>query len=79
MKAAAVLDDLQALGVTIEVQGDKLRFWPRSAVGPQVLEEMRLHKAELVALLTAPVEVVVGDHYNNGGHHDDYGKRHNPE
>lgn len=54
MDTAAVLDSLQGLGVTIEVQGDRLRFWPQSAVGAELLDEMRLHKAELMALLTAP-------------------------
>ena len=51
MTAAAVLYDLAAAGVTIAAQGDRLRFWPRSAVGPDLLTRLRDHKAELLQMI----------------------------
>ena len=68
MTAAAVLYDLAAAGVTIAAQGDRLRFWPRSAVGLDLLTRLRDHKAELLAILQAEA-VPPGDDRE----HDDAG------
>ena len=54
MTAQAVLNDLQALRVTLEARGDRLRFHPRDAVGTDLLARLREHKAELLAILSAP-------------------------
>lgn len=54
MTAQAILCDLQALGVRLEVHGGRLRFHPRDAVGPDVLARLREHKAELLAIPAAP-------------------------
>jgi hypothetical protein len=54
MTAQALLSDLQALGVTVEAHGDRLRFHPLYAVGPDLLARLREHKAELLAILQAP-------------------------
>jgi len=51
MTATALLHDLQALGVTLQADGDRLRFHPRDAVTPEMLEQLREHKAELLEML----------------------------
>lgn len=54
MTAAALLTQLSGLGVTAWADGAVLRFKPASLVPPAVLADMRAHKAEVMALLTAP-------------------------
>jgi hypothetical protein len=56
MTAQAILSDLQALGVRLEVHGDRLRYHPRSLVGPDLLIRLREHKPELLAILQAPAQ-----------------------
>ena len=54
MTAAALLTQLSGLGVSAWADGAALRFKPASLVPPDVLADLRAHKAELLALLTAP-------------------------
>lgn len=51
--AVALLADLRARGVELVAIGDRLRFRPASAVSGDTREALRVHKAELLALLTA--------------------------
>lgn len=44
-----LLKTLNALGVSLSVRGDQLRFKPREAVTPSILAGIRNHKAELIA------------------------------
>ena len=55
MTAAALLAQLSGLGVSAWADGAVLRFKPASLVPPAVLADLRAHKAEVMALLTAPV------------------------
>ena len=55
MTAAALLTQLSGLGVSVWADGAVLRFKPASLVPPAVLADMRAHKAELLALLAAPI------------------------
>ena len=54
MTPATILRDLQALGITLRAQGDKLRFHPRDAMTPELLAGIRDHKQDLLRLLTEP-------------------------
>ena len=51
MIATQILADLAHLGIRIEARGDRLRYSPRSAVTPDLVGQMRAHKAELLAAL----------------------------
>ena len=51
MIATELLADLTRLGIRLEAHGDRLRFWPRSAVTPELADRMKAHKAELLAVL----------------------------
>ena len=53
MTAAAVLTRLHDLGVVVVARGESLALRPASAVPPALLAEVRLHKAEVLALLAA--------------------------
>lgn len=49
--AAALLSELAAKSITLAVEGDYLRCRPRSAVTRDLVERIRGHKAELLAIL----------------------------
>jgi hypothetical protein len=49
--ATAILTDLAALGIVLKRDRDGLRYRPKSKMTPAILERMKSHKAELVALL----------------------------
>ena len=55
MTAAALLTQLSGLGVSAWADGAVLRFKPASLVPPAVLADLRAHKAEVMALLAAPI------------------------
>jgi TubC N-terminal docking domain len=57
--AADLLLELDRLGVRLQADGDKLRFNPRSAVTPDMLARLKVHKAELLALLRNGAAVIV--------------------
>jgi hypothetical protein len=51
MTAMQVLTDLHVLGIRLEVRGDRLRYAPRSAITPDLVERMKRHKSELLTVL----------------------------
>lgn len=52
--ATAFLATLQSRGVELRVDGDRIRWaGPKGAVGPDDLAQLRQHKPELLALLSA--------------------------
>ena len=52
MKAPQLLNDLQARGVMLQANGDRLHFdGPRDALTPQVLAEVKRQKFALLLLL----------------------------
>ena len=59
--AAQLLTELQALGVTLAADGDRLRFRPGTAVTPELLARLRTHKAELLAMLARTGDSGDGD------------------
>ena len=56
---AQLLTDLQALGVVLAADGDRLRFHPRSVVTGKLLARLRTCKAELLAMLRTDEGVYV--------------------
>lgn len=51
MTTATLIQELRSQGVTLEAVGERLRFHPRSAVPPDLLQRMCDCKAELLAML----------------------------
>lgn len=51
MSAADLLLDLGRLGIRLEAGADRLRYFPRSALTPDLLDRLKAHKAELLAML----------------------------
>ena len=51
MSAAELVGDLNRLGVGLAAKGEKLRYWPRSAVTPDLADRLRVHKSALLAIL----------------------------
>ena len=51
MKATQLMADLTRLGIRIEADGDRLRYSPRSAVTPDLADQMKSHKDALLAIL----------------------------
>ena len=51
MRAAQLMADLTRLGIRLEAHGDRLRYSPRSAVTPELVDRMKAHKPELLAML----------------------------
>ncbi len=54
MTATALLSELKSRGVILEAKGDKLAFWPRGKVTPDLKAEIIRYKAEILALLQSP-------------------------
>jgi hypothetical protein len=52
--AAQLLTGLQALGVVLVADGNRLRFHPRDRVTPDLLDRMKLCKGDLLRLLNSP-------------------------
>lgn len=53
MNATDLLSTLEARRIELVVDGDRIRFRPVEALPPELREELRLHKAEVVELLKA--------------------------
>ena len=51
MTVTQIIDDLHRRGVELQATGDKLRFRPKAAVPPDLLERMRENKAEIITAL----------------------------
>jgi hypothetical protein len=54
MQAAEILSTLHRLGITAYTNGDKLVCEPGSKLPPDLIPEIRQHKAELMALICQP-------------------------
>ncbi len=55
MNASDLLLDLKRRGIRLEARGDRLRYSPRSALTPDLLDRLKAHKQELLTVLRAPV------------------------
>ena len=53
--AAALINELTDRQITLEARGDRLRYRPRSAVPPELMERMKAHKVEILAILRARI------------------------
>jgi hypothetical protein len=56
MKPSAVellLAELAGRGIQLQAHGDRLRFRPQAAMTPDLAEQLKRHKAELLAVLHA--------------------------
>ncbi|MFQ5735054.1 MAG: hypothetical protein ACE5KM_24230 [Planctomycetaceae bacterium] len=45
------MHDLTRAGIHLEAHGDRLRFHPRSAMTPDLIDRIKAHKNELLAIL----------------------------
>jgi len=52
MTATEILTELERRGVHLEVAGDKLRWRPKEAVTPDLVEALKQSKAEIISTLT---------------------------
>ena len=57
MTAPQILAEVRARGVELAAVGDRLRYRPVTAVPPELLEELRQNKPELLRLLAAAREI----------------------
>ena len=48
MSLPQLMTDLAQMGIRIEAHGDRLRYWHRTAVTPDLAEQMKAHKTELL-------------------------------
>ena len=48
--AALLLEDLHARGIDVQVTGDTIRYRPRDAVTPDLVQRLQTHKVELLAM-----------------------------
>lgn len=64
MSAAFLLADLERLGIRLEVNGDRLRYYPRSAATPALMDRLKAHKREILYVLRAD-EVAHGRHVDH--------------
>ena len=53
MTATEILGELERRGVSLEMAGDKLRFRPKEALTPDLIEALRQRKDEILAALQA--------------------------
>jgi len=51
MDATTILDRLGSLGISVEAADDRLRLEPGSRVPPDLIEELRQHKQEIILKL----------------------------
>lgn len=52
MNAEDLLAEVEELGVTVDVDGDLLRFRPGSVIPPRLVEALRVHKPELLEIVS---------------------------
>ena len=46
-----LMDQLKELGIQIQRRGDRLRLSPAAALSPELLEQLKSHKRELLELM----------------------------
>ena len=51
MNATRLMAKLDTLGIQLEAHGDRLRYWPRSAVTPDMVDQLKTYKVPLLAIL----------------------------
>lgn len=51
MNAEAVISRIRDLGISLRVDGDKLKYAPKSAMSPELLTALRSQKSEIMAHL----------------------------
>ncbi len=51
MLVSEVLAEASRRGILLVPRGERLRFWPKSALTPELLAELREHKAEILAAI----------------------------
>ena len=49
-----LFNELADRGVTLVSDGDRLRYYPRAKMTPELVERLREHKAEVVAVIADP-------------------------
>lgn len=49
MSAAEIVADLARRGIRLEANGERLRYYPRSALTPDLMDRLKANKAELLA------------------------------
>ena len=54
MMISELLDELARRGILLVANGDRLRFHPRDAMTPELLEQLKSHKAEVLAVMDDP-------------------------
>ena len=52
MIAAEIVADLARRGIRLEAHGERLRYYPRSALTLDQLDKLTIHKSELLTLLS---------------------------
>jgi hypothetical protein len=57
LAATRVLSRVQAHGITLVPDGNRLRFSPASALTPELVEELRQHKEDILSILRRREEV----------------------
>ncbi len=57
MQALCVLSEVQHRNVKLWAAGDRLRFSPASALTPELVEELRQHKEDILSILRRREEV----------------------
>lgn len=50
--AEALLAELVAHGIEVQAHGERLRYHPKAAMTPELVQRVKAHKAELLALLS---------------------------
>lgn len=51
MSATELVLDLGRLGIRLEADGERLRYYPQSTLTPDLLDRLKAHKADLLAAL----------------------------
>ena len=51
MDAQAIWEEARRLGISLRVVGDRIRYRPKSAAPPDLVEALYQHKAEILAVL----------------------------
>ena len=62
-----LLTELARREITLVSDGDRLRFHPRAKMTPELVERLREHKAEVVAVIADPWPAVAGQGRENSG------------
>jgi hypothetical protein len=46
-----ILEEVGRRGISLFPKGDRIRFYPKNALTPELLEELKEHKAEILVVL----------------------------